>query len=220
MKGALPIQSVSYPESDGKPMGETDWHRNAIIRLIELLQTHFAGQKVYVSGDLLLYYEQGNPKKYVVPDVFVVKDLLPKDRRVYKLWLERKPPNVVIEVTSRKTKKKDQTEKPPLYAKLGVKELFLFDPDADYLDPPLQGYRLGKSGYRPIAPDAEERLESRELGLNFKLDETGLQLLTPDGERLLTGREAAAQAKAEAARLAEENRRLREELARRKSSGK
>ena len=53
MAAGLPIQSVYYPESDGKPMGETDWHRNAIVRLIELLQSHFAGRKVYVSGDLL-----------------------------------------------------------------------------------------------------------------------------------------------------------------------
>jgi predicted cupin superfamily sugar epimerase len=196
MNGALPIPSVCSSESDGKPIGKSDWHRNAIVRLIEMLQTHFAGQKVYVSGDLLLDYEQGNPKKYVVPDVFVVKDLLPKDRRVYKLWLERKPPNVVIEVTSRKTKKKDQTEKPPWYAQLGVKELSLFDPDAD------------------------GRLASLELGLDFAQGESGLPLLTPDGQRPLTGREAAAQAQTEAARLAEENHRLRKEPARPGSSGK
>jgi Uma2 family endonuclease len=212
MSAGVSVQKVSYPESDGKPMGETDWHRRAIVRLIELIERRYSGQRVYVSGDLLLYYEQGNPKKYVVPDVFVVKDLLPKDRRVYKLWLERKPPNVVIEVTSRKTKKKDQTEKPPLYAKLGVKELFLFDPDADYLDPPLQGYRLGKSGYRPIAPDAEGRLLSKELGIRLRFEESGLQLYDAEtGKRLLTAAE-------EAEKLREEVRRLKAELVKRGSS--
>ena len=55
------------------PMGETDLHRKAMIRHIELLEHHFAGQQVYVSGDLLVYYEQGNPKKFVVPDAFIVK---------------------------------------------------------------------------------------------------------------------------------------------------
>jgi Uma2 family endonuclease len=212
MSAGVSVQKVSYPESDGKPIGETDWHRRAIVRLIELIERRYSGQRVYVSGDLLLYYEQGNPKKYVVPDVFVVKDLLPKDRRVYKLWLERKPPNVVIEVTSRKTKKKDQTEKPPLYAKLGVKELFLFDPDADYLDPPLQGYRLGKSGYRPIAPDAEGRLLSKELGIRLRFEESGLQLYDAEtGKRLLTAAE-------EAEKLREEVRRLKAELVKRGSS--
>lgn len=205
------VQVVSYPESDGKPMGETDWQRKAIIRLIELLERHFAGQKVYVSGGLLVYYEQGNPKKFVVPDVFVVKDLLPKERRIYRMWVERKVPNAIFEVTSRKTRKKDALEKPTLYAQFGVKEYFLFDPDSDYLDPPLQGYRLGKSGYQRIQPDSDGCLHCQELGLNVKQDESGLNLYTPSGERLLTNKE-------EADRLAEEIHRLKAELARQKRS--
>ena len=157
--------------------------------------------------------------------MFVVKDLLPKERRIYKLWLEHKVPDAAIEVTSRKTRKKDQTEKPELYARLGVKELFLYDPDADYLDPPLQGYRLAAGEYERIAPDAAGALQSLELGLRFKLDEAGLELLNLEGEKLLTGREAAiisaaeaVRAQVEANRLAEENRRLREENERLKSS--
>jgi Uma2 family endonuclease len=217
------VQTVYYPESDGKPMGETDWHVNATMRLIELLRRHFAGQKVYVPGNLLLYYEQGNPKKFVVPDVFVVKDVPQRDRRIFRVWVERKVPNFVIEVTSRKTQKKDTVDKPALYAQLGIKEYFLFEPDSEYLeppqkgylDPPLQGYRLGAGGYERIVPDAEDRLESLELGLKLRLEEGQLQLTTPDGRRLLTGAEEAAVAHAEAARLAEENRLLREELARR-----
>ena len=113
-----------------------------MVRQIDLLGRFFAGEQVYVSGDLLLYYEQGNPKKFVVPDVFVVKDLTPGDRRIYKLWVEGKPPSAVIEVTSHKTKKKDTVIKPPVYARLGVHEYFMFDPTQDYLHPPLQGYRL------------------------------------------------------------------------------
>lgn len=66
----IPFTSVYYPESDGKPMGETDLHREEMFRLIHSLQRFYAGRKVYVSGNLLLYYEQGNPKKFVVPDVF------------------------------------------------------------------------------------------------------------------------------------------------------
>lgn len=221
------IQTVYYPESDGKPMGETDWHVNASIRLIELLRRHFAGQKVYVPGNLLLYYEQGNPKKFVVPDVFVVKGLGQRDRRIFRTWVERKVPSVVFEITSRKTQKKDRDEKPALYAQLGVPEYFIFEPDSEYLeppqkgylDPPLQGYRLGGGGYERITPDADGRLESLELGLKLRLEEGQLQFTTPDGRKLLTGAEEVALAHAETARLAEENRQLREELARRKSAG-
>ena len=128
-------KKIYYPESDGKPMGETDWHRRAIIRLIELLEYLFRGELVYVSGDLLVYYEEGNPKKFVVPDVFIVKGAQPHDRRIFKIWQERRVPNAVIEVTSRKTRQRDHTFKPDLYARLGVAEYFLYDPELDYLEP-------------------------------------------------------------------------------------
>ena len=80
MSSIIQVKSVNYPESDGRPMGETDEHRKEMIRQMELLERHFAGQRVYVSGDLLVYYEQGNPKKFVVPDVFVVRDLEPRNQ--------------------------------------------------------------------------------------------------------------------------------------------
>ncbi len=123
-----------------------------------------------MSGNLLVYYEQGNPKKFVVPDVFVVKDLEPRRRRTYKLWVEQRAPDAIVEVTSRKTKKKDTITKPKLYRRLGVKEYFLFDPTEDYLDPPLQGYRLegrrlradrgrrgGELGEQGVGPAAARR---------------------------------------------------------------
>lgn len=210
---------VHYPESDGKPMGETDEHREAMIRHIQILKDYFRGQRVYVSGDLLVYYEQGNAKKFVVPDAFVVKGVSPKRRRTYKTWIERKGPDVVIETTSRRTRRKDMVQKPQLYARLGVKEYFLFDPDEEYLDPPLQGYRLIGETMAPIEADAAGRLESRELGLKLSLEEGEVQFYRLDtGERLLTADERAER-EAEARQTAEaEIARLRAELARRPAS--
>ena len=219
---AIQFTSVKYPESDGKPMGETDEHREEMIRLAQLLKRFFAGQKVYVSGDLLVYYEQGNPKKFVVPDVFVVKGIQPQKRRFYKLWVEHRVPDVIIEVTSRKTKKKDTTQKPDLYRQLHVPEYFLFDPTQDYLDPPLQGYRLVNGGYEAIIADEQGALTSQQLGMRLVPQGGQLGLFRLDtGERLLTADEALAaqtealQAKCEALAAAEaELVRLREELSR------
>jgi len=211
-------------------MGETDLHRDEMVREIELLRRFFEGQEVYVSGNLLMYYRQGNPKKCVVPDVFVVKGLQPNQRRTYKLWIERRAPDAIVEVTSRKTKKKDTVAKPKLYRRLGVKEYFLFDPTEDYLAPPLQGYRLLDGQYVRITADAEGRFVSRELGLRLHAEEGQLAFYRLDtGQRLLTEKEArqaaeqaceaeaaARQAEAAARRAAEaEVARLREELRRR-----
>lgn len=193
MSSVIQVSAINYPESDGRPMGETDEHRDAMVRHIELLKYRFRDQQVYVSGDLLVYHEQGNPKKFVVPDAFVVKGIDPKKRRVYKLWIEGKAPDVVLETTSRKTKKKDTDVKPMLYARLGVKELFLFDPTQDYLDPPLQGHRLCDGSYRPIEPDADGALRSTELVLNLKVESGQLQFYdVTTGERLLTAEERSA----------------------------
>jgi len=70
---ALPWKN-DYPTSDGKPLAETDWHRDLMIALIQTLKLWYATRRrVYVSGNLLLFYEEGNRRRHVAPDVFVVK---------------------------------------------------------------------------------------------------------------------------------------------------
>src|SRR4051794_14960222 len=108
---------VDYPSSDGKPMAETDLHRQDMVDVIETLQDHYAGEPdVYVTGNLLLYYVEGDPRKHVSPDVFVVRGV-PKlpPRDYYLLWKEGKPPEVVIEITSKTTRCEDQNTKRVLY---------------------------------------------------------------------------------------------------------
>lgn len=50
-----------YPTTDGKPMAETDWHRELMIALIQMLKGFYESlANVYVSGNLLIFYEPGN----------------------------------------------------------------------------------------------------------------------------------------------------------------
>jgi Uma2 family endonuclease len=168
---------------------------------------------VYVSGDLLIYYEEGNPKKVVVPDAFVVKDCDPGSRRVYKLWEEESPPDVVFETTSRSTRDNDLIVKPETYQRIGVKEYFLYDPTGDYLKPALQGFRLEPQGYAHIEADAAGALESRELDLLLQLVDGDLVMIDAQtGERLQTHAEAEEAAEARANAAEKELRRLRRQL--------
>lgn len=193
---------IHYPESDGKPIGETDWHRHTILRSISLLALRFEGLATYVSGDLLMYYLEGNPKKFIVPDVFVVKGHSTHFRRTYRIWDEGRAPDVVIEITSKKTRKRDEFEKPELYQQLGIRELFLFDPLAEYLDPQLIGYRLVDGRYQQLEFDNQGALCSEELGLHLRVEdnsleffdaESGARLLDPS-ERWLRAQQLAEQA--------------------------
>ena len=214
------IGEIEYPESDGMPMGETDLHRDWMVRILDILRVRYRGQRVYVASNLLVYYEEGDPSKYVVPDDFVVKDCDPHSRRTFKIWEERRVPDVVFEVTSRSTRRNDEVFKPQIYRGLEVKEYFLYDPTSEYLRPPLQGFRLEQGEYTRITADERGVLRSEQLGIALRLD--GNELVMCDGrsgEVLRTDTEAAeaarAAAEARAAALEEENRRLREELRRR-----
>ncbi len=57
---------LDYPTSDGKPMAETDWHRDLMAALIQTLSAYYADDpRVYVSGNLLVFYEPGNRRRHV-----------------------------------------------------------------------------------------------------------------------------------------------------------
>lgn len=205
-------QRLEYPESDGKPMGETDVHRREIAQIIEMLTLYFqSAADVYVSGNLMFYYEKGNPSAVVSPDVFVVKGVSKGLRRTYKLWEEKRAPSVVFEISSRATRLEDKGNKRALYAMLGVREYFLFDPLAEYLKPPLQGFRLVGEEYALIDQDADDALISQELGLRLSHENSLLRFVD-----IATGTPLLRPAEIEAARrdAEAEVERLRAELAR------
>lgn len=187
-----------YPDSDGKPMGETEYHILAITHLYEVLRPWFrAREGFHVAADMLLYYEKGNPSAVRGPDVMVSKGVRGKHfRRSFRTWEEGVAPAAIIEVTSRSTKDEDQFEKPAVYARIGVEEYFLFDPIGEYLHPRLQGFRLVKGAYVPMAVKQADRLSSDELGLDLVADAHLLRVVDPaTGERLPTGEEYQEQLK-------------------------
>ena len=194
---------IHYPESDGKPIGETDVHIDALIYLREALRDHFRDDpQVYVAGNMFLYYEEGNPAACLAPDVFVVREVAKHERRTYRLWEEGQPPSVVFEITSRGTRLEDLGTKRAVYAILEVQEYFLYDPLGEYLQPPLQGYQLQQGEYQRMPPAGEGRIASQVLGLELRLEAGRLRVVNPaTGERLLTPAEVQAARRAAEAEL-------------------
>jgi Uma2 family endonuclease len=193
-------------------MAETDVHIDALLYLREALKDYFRdAPQVYVAGNMLLYYEEGNPAACVAPDVFVVQGVAKRERRTYKLWEEGQPPAVVFEITSRGSRLEDLGTKRVVYAMPGVREYFLYDPLGEYLRPPLQGYRLQEGEYQRLLPGGEGELVSQVLGVELRVEAGRLRVIDPaTGERLLTPAEAQAARRAAEAELE----RLRAELAR------
>jgi Uma2 family endonuclease len=190
---------IDYPETDGKPMAESDFQRPYVAYSTEVLAIHFHGRPdVYVSGNLLIYYEEGNSKTSISPDTFVVMGRPNRKRTSYFTWKENnKYPDFVLEITSKSTRKDDQTTKRDLYQTWGVQEYFQYDPTQDYLTPALQGLQLVNGIYQPLAQIHTSsgllNLPSRVLDLNLQLESSGeLRFYTPAGDRLLSHAEAVA----------------------------
>ena len=204
---------IFYPESDGKPIAETDIHREQMYYLIETLKVHFGSRNdIYVSGNIMFYYEEGNPRKVFSPDVMICFGVSNEIRRTYKLWEEAQFPQVVFEISSRGTWGEDLNKKWLLYQQFGVKEYYIFDPEYDYLPEPLVAYRI-KRGELKQVPIKNRRIFSEELGLEIVDTGEGLRLFNPatnEFMRTLSEEQMARrQAEDEVARLREELERLR-----------
>ena len=185
--GVRKPKKVYYPTRDGEHMGETDLHRDVTYDLIAALKLYYTDRpNVYISGDNFLYYVEGDPKRVISPDTYVVFGVQMRRRDIYKVWEEGGHlPAVVFEVTSKKTKDEDTGRKFFLYENvLRTPEYFQFDPTGDYLPKQLRGYRLDRDRYVELEPD-QGRLRSEQLGLDLVVENDYLRLYDPVRNYLL-----------------------------------
>ncbi|HEY2738501.1 MAG TPA: Uma2 family endonuclease, partial [Thermoanaerobaculia bacterium] len=114
--GAMPLQhEYDYPESDGQPMAESTVHWKVMVETTQaLVRWYEKTQDVWVGSNLFLYSEERRPG--IAPDVLVVHGVTKWDRRTYKVWEEGgHVPSLILEVTSKDTKRADLGKKKALY---------------------------------------------------------------------------------------------------------
>ena len=201
----LPPVAIEYPSGDGKPMAENDAQLAAILYGIGALRVYYRDRSdVYVSGNLLIYYEEGSPRVSIAPRMFVVFGVEDRMRQHYLVWKEGKAPDFVLEVASKSTWREDLGPKRDIYARLGVKEYWQYDPTGEYFTPVLQGLRLAGSAYvRQLAvssPDGALTLTSETLGLELRAQDGEMRFRDPaTGQVLLSHSEEEAARREEAA---------------------
>ncbi len=202
----LPPTEDELPSDDGIPM-ETQRHGLQMQLLVRPLSRWLKnqGREAFVGGNMFVYFSpnQVRNEDYRGPDVFVVVDVPRKERKSWVVWEEEKAPDVVIELLSESTAKKDKEEKKLIYQnRLRVTEYFWYDP----FDPEdLAGHRLEGGVYKSLNPDAQGRFSSEILGLvlvrwqGIYGDEqepiTWLRWATAEGQLLPTIEELAEQEK-------------------------
>ena len=197
-------EEIYYPSTVENYMPEGIGHFLLNVQIALTLMTHFADRKgVKIFGDLMFYYNQGNPKKFVSPDIMVCFDLEKAPTRVYKLWEEKILPSVVIEIASESNWKDDLYRKYDLYEQLGIEEYYIYDVERSHMPQPFFAFYLQDGKYE-TARIKDNRVFSKSL--NLELADTGetLRLFNPQtNEFLMTMEEIQA-----------ENELLKERLAR------
>ncbi len=190
-----------YPDSDGKPLAESERHLRCIFRMLDILETHFADiVDVYVWSNMMLYYVKGNPQLFLKPDIFVSFGVGKHERLVYQIWEEGKPPDFIMEFASKSTYENDLGHKKDIYAAIGVTEYFLYDPFRTCLPNPLMGYRLVDDVYIEIPQLEDGHIKSQTLNLDFVLHDKDVNIYEPATGKWLKTRadmEADARLKAE-----------------------
>jgi Uma2 family endonuclease len=187
-----------YPDTDGLPMGESEYLYGALSYWFR------SREDVHVAANMLLYCEEGVPSKNRCPDLMVSKGVRGKHRRrSFRTWEEGVAPAVIFEITSIGTQREDEAVKPHVYASIGVKEYFVFDPEGGCLPPRLRGLRLENHEYEPIPADEAGGIYSSELGLRLVVDDELLRLVDPTTAKPLpTEEEYVEQLEAERGRAA------------------
>ena len=130
------IDGIPYPKYGSDPyeivaMAGTAWgHQVAYRGLYRQLSNFLEGKSCQLfSSNFDVRPDLNDESITVQPDILVVCDSSKIDGRGVK-----GPPDLVIEILSKTTVKKDKTVKLKLYQKSGVKEYWLVNPHSIYVD--------------------------------------------------------------------------------------
>ena len=140
-------------------------------------------------------YEPGNPEARVVPGLYVALGVPPSEEASYKVWEKGRPPDLVLDVASHSQEPQhDWRAKQPVYARIGIRECWQFDPTGEHFEPRLRGFRLERGRYVAL-PVVDEggtaTIRSVVLGLDFWLDGAELRVRDPRTGRICPSYEEA-----------------------------
>jgi len=170
----------------------------------------FQGQKYGVYDNLNFYQTDYYKEQPLAPDIAVIKGVSVRSGRSWRIGKTGPAPQVVFEIASKETWKKDQQVKPLKYAQMGVKEYFAYDPNEPPLDSStsqrLWGWQLdkGRGQMQEMLPGPGGWLWSPRLESYLVPDGAYLRLYDSQWQVRLTRAEAEAEARQAAQRQAEE----------------
>ena len=165
------IDFSTFPASDGQPMAETFANQIQMVDLEWALQTLFGRQgramTTAVGGNQFVYYNPFNGRDNISPDVYVAFDVPPPAPPKWQVWVQGKFPDIVWEITSASTHKEDVGRKRALYARLGAREYYIYDPQQE-TEPWFQGFESRAGRMEPLSLLSSGGIMSQLLGAELR----------------------------------------------------
>ncbi|HRI69589.1 MAG TPA: hypothetical protein PK156_35400, partial [Polyangium sp.] len=127
-----------YPTSE--VMSRDVVESNVASKLHAVLVRHQAsrGVRCYTGSDNFIYWQKGDNKLCVSPDLYILPGLEPdayprdfvggQDDGCWKTWVLGVTPSFALEVKARRNPRKDEQQSPDRHDACGTKELIVFDP--------------------------------------------------------------------------------------------
>ncbi len=133
-----PTDPTFYPSSE--VMSRDVVESNVATKLLGVLVRYQAsrGVRCYTGSDNFIYWQKGNIKLCVSPDLYILPGLAPdafpldfvgsKGDGCWKTWVHGVAPSFALEVKARRNPRKDEQQSPERHDACGTKELIVFDP--------------------------------------------------------------------------------------------
>jgi Uma2 family endonuclease len=233
-QGEIDYASLDYNPDEPEPMPEAMEQEPVVQEILGILASRLTdfGHRpdIFLSSNTILCYDPANLNVRRQPDIYLafgVDQGAIRRRRIYLPWEAGKPPDLALEVGSESTGSEDTVAKPRVYATIGIREYWRFDPSGgEHHGEPLSGGVLRDGVYHPVElttePDGILKGYSELMGLYLCWDEGWPRFYDPAAGRYLENwrqervayEAQRAASEAERAVLAAENERLREMLRR------
>ena len=150
--------TIVYPETDGMPLPDGAYQAPLYYKVNAELDVHFKDDPhTIVNGNTFIYYTEGDPRRSVAPDCFVIFEVSDealesiKRHNTHLLWEIGKAPDFVLEIGSKSTADEDLGRKRDLYAQMGVREYWRYDATGgDFYGEGLVGESLVDGEYRRL----------------------------------------------------------------------
>lgn len=110
-------------------MGKPSLHTDLVHYLSNVLRSLFREHSCAIYKNLNFYQTIDLNEYPIAPDIAVIKGVAYSHRRSWTVGITGPAPHIVFEIASEETWHIDSKEKPFKYARMGVQEYFLYDPE-------------------------------------------------------------------------------------------